>query len=125
MKDDSLRDDLRFYFMNPCDKYQARKHIPWKLTVQVLKIIMVTTQVRTREARSTRPQETASSVLSGGGGGEKSHFPPPSRHIIIHIDTSKPHPSALQDYNPPQIFVCFPPFLIYFFSHAAKRKQDK
>ncbi|CAG08071.1 unnamed protein product, partial [Tetraodon nigroviridis] len=45
VKDDSLRDDLRFYFMNPCEKYQARKHIPWKLGVQVLKIIMVTTQL--------------------------------------------------------------------------------
>lgn len=48
VKDESLRDDLRFYFMNPCEKYQARKHIPWKLGVQVLKIIMVTTQVRAR-----------------------------------------------------------------------------
>lgn len=48
-KDETLRDDLRFYFMNPCEKYRARKHIPWKLGVQVLKIIMVTTQVRTRE----------------------------------------------------------------------------
>lgn len=46
-KDENLRDDLRFYFMNPCEKYRARKHIPWKLGVQVLKIIMITTQVRT------------------------------------------------------------------------------
>ncbi|XP_056893106.1 mucolipin-2 isoform X1 [Takifugu flavidus] len=44
-KDENLRDDLRFYFMNPCEKYRARKHIPWKLGVQVLKIIMVTTQL--------------------------------------------------------------------------------
>lgn len=48
--------------------------------------------------------------------GKKSHFPSLSRRIIIHTDTSLPHPSALQADNPPQIFVCFPPFLVYFFS---------
>ncbi|XP_053326332.1 mucolipin-2 [Spea bombifrons] len=41
----SLKEDLRFYFMNPCDKYRARRQIPWKLFLQVLKIVMVTTQL--------------------------------------------------------------------------------
>uniref|UniRef100_A0A3Q3XHJ3 Uncharacterized protein n=1 Tax=Mola mola TaxID=94237 RepID=A0A3Q3XHJ3_MOLML len=45
IKDESLRDDLKFYFMNPCEKYRARQHIPWKLGVQILKIIMITTQL--------------------------------------------------------------------------------
>ncbi|XP_073401026.1 mucolipin-2 isoform X2 [Dendrobates tinctorius] len=40
-----LREDLQFYFMSPCDKYRARRQIPWKLALQVLKIIMVTTQL--------------------------------------------------------------------------------
>lgn len=40
-----LKEDLKFYFMSPCDKYRARRQIPWKLALQVLKIVMVTTQV--------------------------------------------------------------------------------
>uniref|UniRef100_A0AAX7VUF9 Polycystin cation channel PKD1/PKD2 domain-containing protein n=1 Tax=Astatotilapia calliptera TaxID=8154 RepID=A0AAX7VUF9_ASTCA len=45
MKEENLRDDLRYYFMSPCEKYRARRHIPWKMGVQILKIIMVTTQL--------------------------------------------------------------------------------
>lgn len=45
IKEDNLRDDLRYYFMSPCEKYRARRHIPWKMGVQILKIIMVTTQL--------------------------------------------------------------------------------
>uniref|UniRef100_A0A0E9VBQ2 Uncharacterized protein n=1 Tax=Anguilla anguilla TaxID=7936 RepID=A0A0E9VBQ2_ANGAN len=45
MKRIILKDDLRYYFMNPCDKYRARRQIPWKLGVQILKIIMITTQL--------------------------------------------------------------------------------
>lgn len=41
----SLKEDLKFYFMNPCEKYRARRQIPWKLGLQILKIVMVTTQV--------------------------------------------------------------------------------
>ncbi|XP_035270780.1 mucolipin-2 isoform X4 [Anguilla anguilla] len=44
-EEDILKDDLRYYFMNPCDKYRARRQIPWKLGVQILKIIMITTQL--------------------------------------------------------------------------------
>ncbi|KAK3561797.1 hypothetical protein QTP86_014377, partial [Hemibagrus guttatus] len=43
--EESLRDDLRYYFMSPCEKYRARRQLPWKLTVQILKIIMITTQL--------------------------------------------------------------------------------
>ncbi|XP_037584212.1 mucolipin-2 isoform X3 [Cebus imitator] len=45
MKEESLREDLKFYFMSPCEKYQARRQIPWKLGLQILKIVMVTTQL--------------------------------------------------------------------------------
>nr|XP_056700401.1 mucolipin-2 [Euleptes europaea] len=41
----SLKEDLKFYFMNPCEKYRARRQIPWKLGLQILKIVMVTTQL--------------------------------------------------------------------------------
>lgn len=45
IKEEKLRDDLRYYFMSPCEKYKARRHIPWKLGVQILKIVMLTTQL--------------------------------------------------------------------------------
>ncbi|XP_060058244.1 mucolipin-2 isoform X2 [Erinaceus europaeus] len=45
VKEEWLREDLQFYFMNPCDKYRARNQIPWKLGLQILKIVMVTTQL--------------------------------------------------------------------------------
>uniref|UniRef100_A0A3Q1FDV7 Mucolipin TRP cation channel 2 n=1 Tax=Acanthochromis polyacanthus TaxID=80966 RepID=A0A3Q1FDV7_9TELE len=41
----NLRDDLRYYFMSPCEKYRARRTIPWKMGVQILKIIMITIQL--------------------------------------------------------------------------------
>ncbi|KAI1891990.1 hypothetical protein AGOR_G00149390 [Albula goreensis] len=44
-EEEILRDDLKYYFMNPCDKYRTRRNLPWKLGVQVLKIIMITTQL--------------------------------------------------------------------------------
>uniref|UniRef100_A0A3B4AGS5 Uncharacterized protein n=1 Tax=Periophthalmus magnuspinnatus TaxID=409849 RepID=A0A3B4AGS5_9GOBI len=45
IKEENLRDDLKFYFMSPCEKYRARRHFPWKMGVQILKIIMITTQL--------------------------------------------------------------------------------
>ncbi|XP_069550841.1 mucolipin-2 [Brachyistius frenatus] len=45
IKEDKLRDDLKYYFMSPCEKYRARRHLPWKMGVQILKIVMVTTQL--------------------------------------------------------------------------------
>lgn len=45
MTEEILRDDLRFYFMSPCEKYRTRRQLPWKLAVQILKIFMITLQV--------------------------------------------------------------------------------
>uniref|UniRef100_A0A3B4DYA5 Polycystin cation channel PKD1/PKD2 domain-containing protein n=1 Tax=Pygocentrus nattereri TaxID=42514 RepID=A0A3B4DYA5_PYGNA len=42
---ETLREDLRYYFMSPCEKYRARRQLPWKLAVQILKIVMITTQL--------------------------------------------------------------------------------
>nr|XP_015210872.1 PREDICTED: mucolipin-2 isoform X2 [Lepisosteus oculatus] len=44
-EEEALREDLRYYFMSPCEKYRMRRKVPWKLGVQILKIIMVTTQL--------------------------------------------------------------------------------
>uniref|UniRef100_A0A8C1PSR3 Mucolipin-2-like n=1 Tax=Cyprinus carpio TaxID=7962 RepID=A0A8C1PSR3_CYPCA len=45
MTEEILRDDLRFYFMSPCEKYRTRRQLPWKLAVQILKIFMITLQL--------------------------------------------------------------------------------
>ncbi|XP_055470331.1 mucolipin-2 isoform X2 [Psammomys obesus] len=45
VKEECLREDLKFYFMSPCEKYRARRQVPWKLGLQILKIVMVTTQL--------------------------------------------------------------------------------
>lgn len=44
-KVDKLRRHLRFSFMTPCEKFKARRRKPWKLVVQLLKILVVTIQV--------------------------------------------------------------------------------
>lgn len=46
LSDHQMRRKLRYYFMNPWEKYKAKKRIPWKLVFQIVKIIMITVQVR-------------------------------------------------------------------------------
>lgn len=43
--EDQMRRKLKFFFMNPCEKFWARGRKPWKLSIQILKIVMVTIQV--------------------------------------------------------------------------------
>ncbi|XP_075038122.1 mucolipin-3 isoform X2 [Mixophyes fleayi] len=43
--EDQLRRKLKFFFMNPCEKFRARGRKPWKLCIQILKIAMVTIQL--------------------------------------------------------------------------------
>ncbi|XP_028667361.1 mucolipin-3 [Erpetoichthys calabaricus] len=43
--EDNFRRKLKFYFMNPCDKFKARGRKPWKLGLQILKIIIITAQL--------------------------------------------------------------------------------
>ena len=40
-----LRRKIKYYFMNPCEKYHARGRKPWKLLLQLIKIIIITIQV--------------------------------------------------------------------------------
>lgn len=46
-KDDveSLRRRIKYFFMNPCEKYYARGRKPWKLLLQIVKIAVITIQV--------------------------------------------------------------------------------
>lgn len=42
---EDFRRRLKYYFMNPCQKYRARGRKPWKLMLQILKIAIITVQV--------------------------------------------------------------------------------
>jgi len=43
---EDFRRRLKYFFMNPCEKYRARGRKPWKLTLQILKIAIITIQVK-------------------------------------------------------------------------------
>ena len=42
---ENFRRKLKYYFMNPCEKFRARGRKPWKLILQILKIVIITIQV--------------------------------------------------------------------------------
>ena len=43
--ENQMQRELKYFFMNPYEKYKARGRKPWKLCIQILKIFFVTTQV--------------------------------------------------------------------------------
>lgn len=44
-EEEALRRKLKYFFMSPCDKYHAKGRKPFKLVLQLLKILIVTVQV--------------------------------------------------------------------------------
>lgn len=44
-EEEALRRKLKYFFMSPCDKYHAKGRKPFKLVLQLLKIVIVTAQV--------------------------------------------------------------------------------
>lgn len=44
-EEEELRRKMKYFFMSPCDKYHAKGRKPYKLGLQILKIIIVTIQV--------------------------------------------------------------------------------
>ncbi|XP_072104513.1 mucolipin-1a isoform X1 [Mobula birostris] len=44
-KEEELKRTLKYYFMSPCDKYRAKGRKPFKLVVQIFKLIFVTIQL--------------------------------------------------------------------------------
>lgn len=42
---DRLRRRLKYFFMNPCQKFRAKRKKPWKLLLQLVKVVLVTVQV--------------------------------------------------------------------------------
>ena len=45
-KEEALRRRLKYFFMSPCDKFHAKGRKPYKLLLQLLKIGIVTAQVK-------------------------------------------------------------------------------
>ncbi|XP_052449063.1 mucolipin-3 isoform X1 [Carassius gibelio] len=45
LEQEKFRRKLKYFFMNPCDKYKARGRKPWKLMLQIVKIAVVTIQL--------------------------------------------------------------------------------
>lgn len=45
-EEEDLRRRLKYFFMSPCDKFRAKGRKPCKLMLQVVKILVVTVQVR-------------------------------------------------------------------------------
>jgi mucolipin 3 len=45
VSEEKMRRKLQFFFMNPIQKWQAKKRFPYKFTVQLIKIILVTMQL--------------------------------------------------------------------------------
>jgi len=43
--EDRMRRSLKFFFMNPWQKWRARRKFPWKLLLQISKVILVTIQL--------------------------------------------------------------------------------
>ncbi|XP_014776211.1 mucolipin-3 isoform X1 [Octopus bimaculoides] len=43
--EDRMRRRLKFFFMDPIEKLRAKKRIPWKMLLQVVKVILVTIQL--------------------------------------------------------------------------------
>ncbi|KAK7101273.1 mucolipin-3-like isoform X2 [Littorina saxatilis] len=42
---DQLRRRVKFFFMDPFSKFKARRHLPWKMGLQFLKIVILTIQL--------------------------------------------------------------------------------
>merc|ERR1719481_2127528 len=44
-EEEKMKRKLKFFFMNPAEKYIATRKIPWKLGLQILKVFIVTAQL--------------------------------------------------------------------------------
>ncbi len=44
-EEETIKRRLKFFFMNPLEKYKAGRGVPWKLLLQALKVVLVTTQL--------------------------------------------------------------------------------
>lgn len=42
---DVMKTKIRYHYMNPFQKFRARRRKPWKLLVQIVKVVLITIQV--------------------------------------------------------------------------------
>ena len=40
-----MKTKIKYHYMNPFQKYRARRRKPWKLVVQIVKVVLITIQV--------------------------------------------------------------------------------
>jgi hypothetical protein len=59
--------------MSPCDKFRAKGRKPCKLMLQVVKILVVTVQVRQFVQVSNQHHHAAASLKESGNGSSKQH----------------------------------------------------
>lgn len=58
-----IKTKIRYHLMNPIQKFRARRRKPWKLVVQILKIALVTLQVRIKYSLFPSPRFYHASVF--------------------------------------------------------------
>lgn len=46
-----MKTKIKYHYMNPFQKFRARRRKPWKLVVQIVKIVLITFQVRFDDLR--------------------------------------------------------------------------
>ena len=44
-EEEKIKRKLKFFFLNPVEKYYATRKLPWKLCLQILKVFLVTAQL--------------------------------------------------------------------------------
>ena len=44
-EEENIKSKLKFFFLNPVEKYYATRNLPWKLCMQILKVFLVTVQL--------------------------------------------------------------------------------
>ncbi|XP_045675950.1 mucolipin-1 isoform X4 [Phyllostomus hastatus] len=58
LEEEDLRRRLKYFFMSPCDKFRAKGRKPFKLMLQVVKILVVTVQMRLPRPREVNPSNS-------------------------------------------------------------------
>lgn len=81
-EEEALRRRLKYFFMSPCDKYHAKGRKPYKLVLQLLKIIIVTVQVHQFTESVSVCSSTHISAVSKSVKTFKSHIKRFESHCI-------------------------------------------
>ncbi|XP_041958407.1 mucolipin-3 isoform X1 [Alosa sapidissima] len=91
---DHFRRKLKYFFMSPCEKYRARGRKPWKLMLQILKILLITGQLvsfgLSNEMMVTFKEENIKTLkhlfLKGYEDQDKNYAVYTSKEVYAHIN---------------------------------------